>query len=111
MSHVISYNFTSNSSTPFQLGVASGAITPLATPSSRRSRLFEAFDEAGDVEAGGLDAGAAQLDEGGGAGDALREVVDVDVLPLELGEDRLQLVHRVGVGQVRKIVVSHRRCS
>ena len=50
---------------------------------------------------------------GGGSGNALDEVVDVDVVRLQLGEDALELAHRVRVPELveLRVGVSHRPCS
>ena len=50
-----------------------------------------------DLEAGRRQPAAAQPDEGGGPLHPLGEVVDVDGLALEAGQDRLQLGQRLGV--------------
>ena len=67
----------------------------------------------GHVEPGGGEAPAARRDERGGPLHLGRQLVDVDVVAVELGEDLLELGHSVGVGEIVGVAgdLSGHRCS
>ena len=68
--------------------------------------VFEVGDDRGDVVLGAGDTGPAHLDQLAGPPDPLREHVDVELVALELVEDRLELLHGVGVAD--RFFVTHR---
>ena len=66
-------------------------------PGSGSGGLVEVGDDLGDPEFGGIEPFTAQADEERGAGHVVGQVVDIEPVVLELGEDRLEFGHGRGV--------------
>ena len=68
-----------------------------------RGHGLEVGHDAGDLDPRRVEAAAAQLHEVGGPLHPFGQQVDVDVVAVELVEDLLELLHRLGVPEVVEV--------